>query len=114
MINPFKLFTRSGRQSIASEAWDAVITPENITATVSEQVTKAIADSKLPLDRAVAITECADRATDVVREILKAAEDKVITYTEAETIITKTFEIFGADLAGTLAALKGKVIESIP
>ena len=114
MINPFKLFTRSGRQSIASEAWDAVITPENITATVSEQVTKAIADSKLPLDRAVAIAECADRTTAVVCETLKAAQDAVITYTEAETIITKTYETFGADLAGTLAALKGKVIESIP
>lgn len=114
MMNIFKLCTQSGRRSIASDAWDAVVTPEGVTGTVAEQVTKVLAESDLPLGKAVAIAEYAGKATDVVQELFKAAEDKVITYEEANAILTKVFDIFGANLADTLKALKDKVIEKIP
>lgn len=114
MINPFKLLYRSGRQAIVSDAWDETVTPDKITELVSEQVTKAIAESNLPLDKAVAIAEYAGKATDIVGDIFRAMEDRTVTIEEARAILAKVFAVFGMNLTDTLSAVKSKVIERIP
>ena len=114
MINPFKLFYRSGRQAIVSDAWDETVTPDRVTELVSEQITKAIAESNLPLGKAVAITEYAGKATDIVGDVFRAMEDHTVTTEEARVILDKIFAVFGTNLTDTLSAVKSKVIERIP
>lgn len=114
MINPFKLLYRSGRQDVVSGIWDEVVTEERVSAVLSDGLTKAVAESGLPLDKAIAVAECTGKATDVVGELFKAAEDGVITQDEARMLLGKAFAMFGTTLAETLSAVKSKVIERIP